>query len=61
MTIFEFILLITVIFVLLKVYNKIDWKWIWVFSPILLYFLLSITWIGLFLIIGILIMVALVI
>jgi hypothetical protein len=27
-------ILLTIVFVLLKVYEKIDWSWWWVFSPL---------------------------
>lgn len=32
-----FVYLLTLIFVLAKIFGKLDWSWWWVFSPIWLY------------------------
>jgi len=40
---------LTIVFVLLKVYDKIDWSWWWVFSPL---------WLPITVILGILLVIA---
>lgn len=42
---------LTIVFVLLKVYDKIDWSWWWVFSPL---------WIPAAIVIGIMLLMAVV-
>lgn len=38
--------ILTIIFVLAKIFGKITWSWWWVFSPLWLPFLISLTILG---------------
>jgi hypothetical protein len=32
----RFVLAVTIVFIMLKIFNIVDWEWIWVVSPILI-------------------------
>lgn len=49
---FDWLVVLTIVFVLLKVFGKITWSWIWVFAPLWLPFAI-IAGIGLIIFIGI--------
>jgi hypothetical protein len=46
-----FLGILTLIFVLAKIFNKIDWSWWWVFSPIWLPAVITIVIVGIILLV----------
>lgn len=49
---FDWLVVLTIVFVLLKAFGKITWSWIWVFAPLWLPFALILV-VGLMILIGI--------
>lgn len=43
-------IILFIIFFLAKIFNKIDWSWIWIFSPLWISFGFGVSVIGIFLI-----------
>jgi len=54
----SFLGMLTILFIALKLLDKIDWSWFWVLSPILIPLILVI---GIFFIIGIIILIGVII
>ena len=49
---FDWLVVLTIVFVLLKVFGKITWSWVWVFAPLWLPFALILV-VGLIILVGI--------